>query len=79
MPGSKRSGWSPVASKKIFQFSEATSAWLIRDSKRIWASTTREIAIILHVLDQLYGLRCLVGDIQAMEASDRSKGIGYGR
>jgi DnaJ-class molecular chaperone len=34
------------------------------------------IAIVLHLLDQLYGLRCLVRNIHAMEMSDRAKDVG---
>jgi chaperone modulatory protein CbpM len=34
------------------------------------------IAIVLHLLDQLHGLRCLLRDIQAMEMSDRARDIG---
>jgi chaperone modulatory protein CbpM len=34
------------------------------------------IALVLHLLDQLHGLRCLVRDIQAMEVSDRAKDVG---
>jgi chaperone modulatory protein CbpM len=30
----------------------------------------------LHLLDQLYGLRCLVRNIHAMEMSDRAKDVG---
>jgi chaperone modulatory protein CbpM len=34
------------------------------------------VAIILHLLDQMYGLRCLVRDLHAMEAPDRAKDAG---
>jgi chaperone modulatory protein CbpM len=68
----------PVADKKSFQFSEAdlARARLIGDLKADFGVNDEGIAIILHLLDQLYGLRCLVRDIQAMEASDRSKDVG---
>jgi chaperone modulatory protein CbpM len=68
----------PVASKKSFQFSEAdlARARLIGDLKADFGVNDEGIAIILHLLDQLYGLRCLVRDIQAMEAYDRSKDVG---
>ena len=49
---------------------------MIRDLKADFGVNDEGIAIILHLLDQLYGLRCLVRDIQAMEASDRSKDLG---
>ena len=68
----------PVASGKAFQFSDAdlARARLIRDLKADFGVNDEGIAIILRLLDQLYGLRCLVRDIQAMEASDRSKDVG---
>jgi chaperone modulatory protein CbpM len=68
----------PVASKKTFQFSEAdlARARLIGDLKADFGVNDDGIAIILHLLDQLYGLRCLVRDIQATEVSDRSKDVG---
>ena len=55
----------PVASNKTFQFSEAdlARARLIRDLKSDFGVNDEGIAIILHLLDQLYGLRCLVRDI----------------
>jgi chaperone modulatory protein CbpM len=34
------------------------------------------VAIILHLLDQLHGLRCLVRDIHAIEVSDRTTDAG---
>jgi chaperone modulatory protein CbpM len=34
------------------------------------------IAIILNLLDQLHGLRCLVRDIHAMDWPDRAKDVG---
>jgi chaperone modulatory protein CbpM len=69
----------PVFSnKKAFQFSDAdlARARLIQDLKADFGVNDEGIAIILHLLDQLYGLRCLVKDIQAMEASDRSRDVG---
>ena len=67
----------PIASKKTFQFSEAdlARARLIGDLKADFGVNDEGIAIILHLLDQLYGLRCLVRDIHAVEASDRSKDV----
>ena len=67
----------PVASKTSFQFSEAdlARARLIGDLKADFGVNDEGIAIILHLLDQLYGLRCLVRDIQAVKASDRSKDV----
>ena len=68
----------PVASKTSFQFSEAdlARAQLIGDLKANFGVNEEGIAIILHLLDQLYGLRCLVRDIQAVEASEQSKDVG---
>ena len=52
----------PVASKKTFQFSEAdlARARLIGDLKADFVVNDEGIAIILHLLDRLYGLRRLV-------------------
>jgi chaperone modulatory protein CbpM len=63
---------------ETFQFSESdlARARLIGDLKADFGVNDEGITIILHLLDQLYGLRCLVRDIQAMEASDRSKDVG---
>ena len=68
----------PVTSKKTFQFSEAdlARARLIGDLKADFGVNDEGIAIILHLLDQLYGLRCLVRDIHAVEAADRAKDVG---
>ena len=68
----------PATSKATFQFSDVdlARARLIRDLKVDFGVNDEGIAIILHLLDQLYGLRCLVRDIQAVEASDRSKDAG---
>ena len=68
----------PATSKATFQFSDVdlARARLIRDLKVDFGVNDEGIAIILHLLDQLYGLRCLVRDIQAVEASDRSKDVG---
>ena len=68
----------PATSKATSQFSDVdlARAQLIRDLKVDFGVNDEGIAIILHLLDQLYGLRCLVRDIQAVEASDRSKDAG---
>jgi chaperone modulatory protein CbpM len=68
----------PVASKKTFQFSEAdlARARLIGYLKADFGVNDEGIAIILHLLDQLYGLRCLVRDIHAMDVPDRPKDAG---
>ena len=70
--------WLVPVGKETFQFSEVdlARAQLIGDLKADFGVNDEGIAIILHLLDQLYGLRCLVRDIQAMEASDRSKDLG---
>jgi chaperone modulatory protein CbpM len=68
----------PVTSRRKFLFSEAdlARAWLIQDLKVDFGVNDEGVAIILHLLDQLYGLRCLVRDIHAMEAPDRAKDAG---
>ena len=67
----------PVTSGKTFHFSDALArARLIRDLKVDFGVNDEGVAIILHLLDQLYGLRCLVRDIHAMEAPDRAKDAG---
>jgi chaperone modulatory protein CbpM len=68
----------PVTVRKKFLFSEAdlARAQLIQDLKTDFGVNDEGITIILHLLDQLYGLRCLARDIQAMEAPDRSKDSG---
>jgi chaperone modulatory protein CbpM len=68
----------PLASGKKFLFSEAgfARARLIRDLKVDFRVNDEGIAIVLHLLDQLHGLRCLLRDIHAMEASDRAKDVG---
>lgn len=68
----------PLANGKRFQFSDAdlARARLIQDLKIDFGVNDEGIAIILHLLDQLHGLRCLVRDIHAMEVSDRTKDAG---
>ena len=68
----------PLASGKTFQFSDAdlARARLIQDLKIDFGVNNEGIAIILHLLDQLHGLRCLVRDIHAMETPDRTKDAG---
>ena len=65
----------PLANGKTFQFSDAdlARARLIQDLKTDFGVNDEGIAIILHLLDQLHGLRCLVRDIHAMQVSDRTK------
>jgi chaperone modulatory protein CbpM len=67
---------APVTGKKTFLFSEAdlARARLIRDLKLDFGVNDEGIAIVLHLLDQLHGLRCLLRDIHAMETSDRTGG-----
>ena len=66
-----------IARNTTFQFSEAdlARARLIGDLKTGFGVNDEGIAIILHLLDQLYGLRCLVRELQAAEAGDRSKTV----
>jgi chaperone modulatory protein CbpM len=68
----------PVTSDKKLFFSEAdlARAQLIQDLRADFGVNDEGVAIILHLLDQLYGLRCLVRDIYAMEAPDRTKDSG---
>lgn len=67
---------APLESGSTFQFSDAdlARAQLIRDLKVDFGVNDEGIAIILHLLDQLHGLRCLVRDIHAMEVSGRTRG-----
>ena len=69
---------APLESGSTFQFSDAdlARAQLIRDLKVDFGVNDEGIAIILHLLDQLHGLRCLVRDIQALEASNRARDVG---
>jgi chaperone modulatory protein CbpM len=68
----------PVTNQEAFLFSEAdlARARLIRDLKGDFGVNDEGIAIVLHLLDQLHGLRCLVRDIHAMELPDRAKDAG---
>jgi chaperone modulatory protein CbpM len=65
----------PIATKRRFDFSDAELARvrLIQDLKADFGVNDDGISIILHLLDQLHGLRCLVRDIQTMETLDRTK------
>jgi chaperone modulatory protein CbpM len=66
---------APVTSQSRFFFSEAdlARARLIQDLQVEFGVNDEGIAVILHLLDQLYGLRNLVRDVYAMEAPDRIK------
>ena len=65
----------PRASGSALQFSDAdlARARLIRDLKLELGVNDEGIGIILHLLDQLHGLRSLVRDIHAIETSDRAR------
>jgi chaperone modulatory protein CbpM len=65
----------PIAPKRGLDFSDAELARvrLIQDLKVEFGVNDEGISIILHLLDQLHGLRCLVQDIQTMETLDRTK------
>jgi chaperone modulatory protein CbpM len=67
----------PFTSGETFHFSDAdlARARLIQDLKVLFGVNDEGIAIILHLLDQLYGLRCLVRDIHTIEASDGAKDV----
>lgn len=68
----------PRASGSARQFSDAdlARALLIRDLRLDLGVNDEGIAIILHLLDQLHGLRSLVRDIHAIETTDRAKDSG---
>jgi chaperone modulatory protein CbpM len=68
----------PRASGSARQFSDAdlARALLIRDLKLDLGVNDEGIAIILHLLDQLHGLRSLVRDIHAIETTDRARDSG---
>jgi chaperone modulatory protein CbpM len=61
----------PLSSGTRFQFSDAdlARALLIQDLRLDFGVNDEGIGIILHLLDQVHGLRCLVRDIHAMEMS----------
>ena len=67
----------PFTSGETFHFSDTdlARARLIQDLKVLFGVNDEGIAIILHLLDQLYGLRCLVRDIHTIEASDGAKDV----
>jgi chaperone modulatory protein CbpM len=69
---------APVAGQKTLLFSEAdlARARLIQDLKLDFGVNDEGIAIVLHLLDQLHGLRCLLRDIHVMDASDRAGDAG---
>lgn len=60
-----------VAHRPGHQFSEQdlARARLIQDLKGDLGVNDEGIALILYLLDQLYGLRCLLRDIQAMRTT----------
>jgi chaperone modulatory protein CbpM len=68
----------PLTSGTTFEFSDAdlARARLIQDLKVDFGVNDEGIAIVLHLLDQLHGLRCLVRGIQALEASNRARDVG---
>ena len=68
----------PRASGSALQFSDAdlARARLIRDLKLDLGVNDEGIAIILHLLDQLHGLRSLVRYIHAIETTDQVKDSG---
>jgi chaperone modulatory protein CbpM len=68
----------PLSSRNTFLFSDAdlARARLILDLKVELGVNDEGIAIVLHLLDQLYGLRGVVRNIHAMEISDRATDVG---
>ena len=69
---------APVTGQKTLLFSETdlARARLIQDLRLDFGVNDEGIAIVLHLLDQLHGLRCLLRDIHAMETSDRAGDAG---
>ena len=65
----------PLASGKTFSFSDTdlARARLIQDLKVDFGVNDEGIAIVLHLLDQLHGLRGLLREIHAMEVPDQAK------
>jgi chaperone modulatory protein CbpM len=61
----------PASARTGFDFSEAdlARALLIQDLKVDLGVNDEGIAIVLHLLDQLHGLRSLLRDIRAADAS----------
>ena len=68
----------PRASGGALQFSDAdlARARLIRDLKLDLGVNDEGVAIILHLLDQLHGLRSLARDIHAIKTTDRARDSG---
>ena len=69
----------PLSGGTASQFSDAdlARARLICDLKEDFGVNDEGISIILHLLDQLHGLRCLLRDIEAMLDEDgRGRGAG---
>ncbi len=66
----------PMSGGTAYQFSDAdlARARLIQDLKTDFGVNDEGIAIILHLLDQLHGLRVLLKDIAA-EMSERAGGV----
>jgi chaperone modulatory protein CbpM len=68
----------PVTARTGFDFSEAdlARALLIQELKADFGVNDEGIAVALHLLDQLHGLRSLLKDIRAADAStfDRDDG-----
>ena len=60
----------PVTARTGFDFSEAdlARALLIQELKVDFGVNDEGIAIVLHLLDQLYGLRSLLKDVHAADA-----------
>jgi chaperone modulatory protein CbpM len=65
----------PATVRTGFDFSEAdlARALLIQDLKVDFGVNDEGIAVVLHLLDQLYGLRSLLKDIRAVDASTFSR------
>jgi chaperone modulatory protein CbpM len=61
----------PASARTGFDFSEAdlARALLIQDLRVDLGVNDKGIAIVLHLLDQLHGLRSLLRDIRAVDAS----------
>jgi chaperone modulatory protein CbpM len=68
----------PATARTGFDFSEAdlTRALLIQDLNVDFGVNDEGIAIVLHLLDQLHGLRSVLKDIRAADESAFSRGGG---
>lgn len=69
---------APLTRGNTLLFSEAdlARARLIQDLKEDFGVNDEGVAIVLHLLDQLHGLRCLLRDIRTMQLPDQTRDVG---